>query len=59
MRDEGFGFNEATFLDLFRQSVTGIRLGTEIALPESLKREVQRSWHQKYENSLFALTYSQ
>lgn len=37
-----------TFLDLFRQSVTDIRLGNDIVLPESLKKEVQRTWHQKY-----------
>ncbi|KOC60630.1 hypothetical protein WH47_07991 [Habropoda laboriosa] len=36
-------------LNLFRQSVTDIRFGSEIALPESLKREVQRTWHQKYD----------
>ncbi|XP_076649215.1 uncharacterized protein LOC143356986 [Halictus rubicundus] len=39
-------------LNLFRQSVTDIRLGNEIALPESLKREVQRTWHQKYDSLL-------
>ncbi|XP_076248703.1 uncharacterized protein LOC143188378 [Calliopsis andreniformis] len=39
-------------LNLFRQSVTDIRLGTEIALPEPLKREVQRTWHQKYDTLL-------
>ncbi|CAK9829529.1 hypothetical protein ANTRET_LOCUS6849 [Anthophora retusa] len=36
-------------LNLFRQSVTDIRFGSEIALPESLKREVQRTWHHKYD----------
>ncbi|KZC08341.1 PREDICTED: uncharacterized protein LOC107186465 [Dufourea novaeangliae] len=36
-------------LNLFRQSVTDDRLGNEITLPESLKREVQRTWHQKYD----------
>ncbi|XP_017883321.1 uncharacterized protein LOC108626894 [Ceratina calcarata] len=34
-------------LNLFRQSVTDIRLGNDIILPESLKKEVQRTWHQK------------
>ncbi|XP_060832374.1 uncharacterized protein LOC132916411 [Bombus pascuorum] len=36
-------------LNLFRQSVTDIRLGSDITLPDSLKKEVQRSWHQKYD----------
>ncbi|XP_043508820.1 uncharacterized protein LOC122528123 isoform X2 [Frieseomelitta varia] len=36
-------------LNLFRQSVTDIRFGSDITLPESLKKEVQRSWHQKYD----------
>ncbi|XP_076386321.1 uncharacterized protein LOC143263948 isoform X2 [Megachile rotundata] len=36
-------------LNLFRQSVTDIRLGSGIALPESLRREVQKNWHQKYD----------
>ncbi|XP_017754374.1 PREDICTED: uncharacterized protein LOC108546675 [Eufriesea mexicana] len=36
-------------LNLFRQSVTDIRFGSDIDLPESLKREVQRTWHQKYD----------
>ncbi|XP_076672548.1 uncharacterized protein LOC143371337 [Andrena cerasifolii] len=36
-------------LNLFRQSVTDIRLGAEISLPETLKREVQRTWNQKYD----------
>ncbi|XP_071878248.1 uncharacterized protein [Bombus fervidus] len=36
-------------LNLFRQSVTDIRLGNDITLPDSLKKEVQRSWHQKYD----------
>ncbi|KOX78378.1 hypothetical protein WN51_07785 [Melipona quadrifasciata] len=36
-------------LNLFRQSVTDIRFGGDITLPESLKKEVQRSWHQKYD----------
>lgn len=35
-------------LNLFRQSVTDIRLGSGIALPESLRKEVQKNWHQKY-----------
>ncbi|XP_076287031.1 uncharacterized protein LOC143212291 [Lasioglossum baleicum] len=39
-------------LNLFRQSVTDVRLGNEIALPESLKKEVQRNWHQKYDSLL-------
>ncbi|XP_034178524.2 uncharacterized protein LOC117603455 [Osmia lignaria lignaria] len=39
-------------LNLFRQSVTDIRLGSQTALPESLKREVQRNWHQKYDTLL-------
>ncbi|CAL7936346.1 unnamed protein product [Xylocopa violacea] len=36
-------------LNLFRQSVTDIRFGNDITLPEPLKREVQRTWHQKYD----------
>nr|XP_031840595.1 uncharacterized protein LOC116430497 [Nomia melanderi] len=36
-------------LNLFRQSVTDVRLGNEIALPEFVRREVQRTWHQKYD----------
>ncbi|XP_078043680.1 uncharacterized protein LOC144473583 [Augochlora pura] len=39
-------------LNLFRQSVTDVRLGNEIALPEALKKEVQRTWHQKYDSLL-------
>ncbi|XP_033340381.2 uncharacterized protein LOC117228637 [Megalopta genalis] len=39
-------------LNLFRQSVTDVRLGNEIALPESLKKEVQKTWHQKYDSLL-------
>ena len=39
--------NDGTFVDLFRQSVTDIRFGSDITLPESLKKQVQRSWHQK------------
>ncbi|XP_043248664.1 uncharacterized protein LOC122395287 [Colletes gigas] len=38
-----------SMLNLFRQCVTDNRFGNEIALPESLKREVQRTWHQKYD----------
>ncbi|XP_053994368.1 uncharacterized protein LOC128884774 [Hylaeus volcanicus] len=38
-----------SMLNLFRQSVTDVRLGSEITLPESLKREVQRTWHEKYD----------
>lgn len=35
------------FLDLFRQSVTDVQLGSFDILPEALKRQVQRTWHQK------------
>ncbi|XP_076761190.1 uncharacterized protein LOC143429415 [Xylocopa sonorina] len=39
-------------LNLFRQSVTDIRFGNDITLPEPLKTEVQRTWHQKYDDLL-------
>ncbi|XP_066600392.1 uncharacterized protein [Prorops nasuta] len=35
-------------LNLFRQSVTDIRIECNNNLPPSLRREVQRIWHQKY-----------
>ncbi|XP_026829562.1 uncharacterized protein LOC113562942 [Ooceraea biroi] len=35
------------FSDLFRQSVTDIQLDSVNILPETLKRRVQRTWHQK------------
>lgn len=34
-------------LNLFRQSVTDVQLGSVDILPEALKRQVQRTWHQK------------
>lgn len=37
-----------SYLDLFRQNVTDIQLGSVDILPETLKRQVQRTWHQKY-----------
>ncbi|EZA58992.1 hypothetical protein X777_16952 [Ooceraea biroi] len=36
-------------LNLFRQSVTDIQLDSVNILPETLKRRVQRTWHQKYD----------
>ncbi|XP_067203256.1 uncharacterized protein [Linepithema humile] len=36
-------------LNLFRQNVTDIQLGSVDILPETLKRQVQRTWHQKYD----------
>lgn len=40
-------------LNLFRQSVTDIQLDSVDILPETLKRRVQRTWHQKYSLVLF------
>ncbi|XP_011860994.1 PREDICTED: uncharacterized protein LOC105558091 [Vollenhovia emeryi] len=34
-------------LNLFRQSVTDVQLGSLDILPETLRREVQKTWHQK------------
>ncbi|KAI4480420.1 hypothetical protein M0802_014240 [Mischocyttarus mexicanus] len=39
-------------LNLFRQNVTDARIGNTDTLPESLKREVQRIWHRKYDDLL-------
>ncbi|XP_050466403.1 uncharacterized protein LOC126859309 [Cataglyphis hispanica] len=39
-------------LNLFRQSVTDVQLGSFDILPEALKRQVQRTWHQKYDTLL-------
>ncbi|XP_070165640.1 uncharacterized protein, partial [Polyergus mexicanus] len=39
-------------LNLFRQSVTDVQLGSLDILPEALKRQVQRTWHQKYDTLL-------
>ncbi|KAL0102599.1 hypothetical protein PUN28_018121 [Cardiocondyla obscurior] len=36
-------------LNLFRQSVTDVQLGSLDILPETLKRQVQKTWHQKYD----------
>ncbi|XP_012057271.1 PREDICTED: uncharacterized protein LOC105620381 [Atta cephalotes] len=36
-------------LNLFRQSVTDIQLSSLDILPESLRRQVQKTWHQKYD----------
>jgi len=38
---------KSNFLDLFRQSVTDVQLDSVDILPETLKRRVQRMWHQK------------
>ncbi|KYQ47992.1 hypothetical protein ALC60_12951 [Trachymyrmex zeteki] len=34
-------------LNLFRQSVTDVQLGSLNILPETLRRQVQKTWHQK------------
>ncbi|KAM0732200.1 hypothetical protein ACS0PU_001742 [Formica fusca] len=39
-------------LNLFRQSVTDVQIGSLDILPEALKRQVQRTWHQKYDTLL-------
>ncbi|XP_025987818.1 uncharacterized protein LOC105202595 isoform X3 [Solenopsis invicta] len=36
-------------LNLFRQSVTDVQLSSLDILPETLRREVQKTWHQKYD----------
>ncbi|XP_018357755.1 PREDICTED: uncharacterized protein LOC108757734 [Trachymyrmex cornetzi] len=36
-------------LNLFRQSVTDVQLGSLDILPETLRRQVQKTWHQKYD----------
>ncbi|XP_018341723.1 PREDICTED: uncharacterized protein LOC108748190 isoform X2 [Trachymyrmex septentrionalis] len=36
-------------LNLFRQSVTDVQLGSLDILPETLRRQVQKIWHQKYD----------
>ncbi|KAK2577161.1 hypothetical protein KPH14_003318 [Odynerus spinipes] len=39
-------------LNLFRQNVTDARIENTDILPEPLKREVQRTWHRKYDDLL-------
>ncbi|XP_036142836.1 uncharacterized protein LOC105834491 isoform X1 [Monomorium pharaonis] len=39
-------------LNLFRQSVTDVQLGSLDILPETLRRQVQKTWHQKYDTLL-------
>jgi len=38
---------KSQFSDLFRQSVTDVQLDSVDILPETLKRRVQKMWHQK------------